>query len=307
MSEALATIYSRSDAFKRKLIDALRNPRLAVEQMVGDANDRARSLNEMTSAAAQEGVNFGPASQALGQKLADSYNPMGITVWHGSPHGPFAKFDASKIGSGEGAQVYGRGHYTAESKDVAQEYANKLSGTGKGNLYKIDLPDEHVANMVDWDKKFPEQAPAVQDKIKAALELRKRQTGGYGLFDPLEQTSMADLLGSVGEERLAQSGIPGVRYFDQYSRVTPPVSMQQLQQRLVQAETDLPKLKSFGFKTANQEKLIESLRSQIDQYKSIYPDKTRNFVVFPGNEHMMKIEEVNGQPIIDALRKRKPE
>lgn len=79
MSDALATIYSRSDAFKRKLIDALRNPRLAAEQVVGDANDRARGLNEMTSAAASEGADYGPASKALAGKMAEGYNPVGMT------------------------------------------------------------------------------------------------------------------------------------------------------------------------------------------------------------------------------------
>lgn len=78
MSDALATIYSRSDAFKRKLIDALRNPRLAAEQIVGDANDRARVLNEMTSAAAQESIDYGPASQRLAAALANSYAPVGM-------------------------------------------------------------------------------------------------------------------------------------------------------------------------------------------------------------------------------------
>lgn len=79
MSDALATIFSRSDAFKRKLVDALRNPRLAAEQFVGDANDRARVLNEMTSAAAQEGAEFGPASRALAMKMAEAYGPTGMT------------------------------------------------------------------------------------------------------------------------------------------------------------------------------------------------------------------------------------
>lgn len=78
MSELLGSIYSRADAFKRKLIDALRNPGLAAEQMVGDANDRARTLNEMTGAAAQEGLKGGPASQALAMKMADAYGPTGM-------------------------------------------------------------------------------------------------------------------------------------------------------------------------------------------------------------------------------------
>ena len=49
-----------------------------------------------------------------------------IDVYHGSPH-RFEEFDASKIGTGEGAQAYGHGIYLAESPDVAREYQVRLS------------------------------------------------------------------------------------------------------------------------------------------------------------------------------------
>ena len=59
---------------------------------------------------------------------------LGITVWHGTPHkfaptakNPLGEFDLGKIGTGEGAQAYGHGVYVAEAKDVADEYAGKLS------------------------------------------------------------------------------------------------------------------------------------------------------------------------------------
>lgn len=52
--------------------------------------------------------------------------PAGIRAYHGSPH-DFDKFDMSKIGTGEGAQAYGRGLYFAEKEDVAQSYRNNLS------------------------------------------------------------------------------------------------------------------------------------------------------------------------------------
>src|SRR5215510_1270366 len=36
-------------------------------------------------------------------------------AYHGSPH-EFDRFDARKIGSGEGAQMFGHGHYFAENE-----------------------------------------------------------------------------------------------------------------------------------------------------------------------------------------------
>jgi hypothetical protein len=44
-----------------------------------------------------------------------------IRAYHGSPHS-FRRFDASKIGTGEGAQAYGHGLYFAGKEDVARTY-----------------------------------------------------------------------------------------------------------------------------------------------------------------------------------------
>ena len=52
--------------------------------------------------------------------------PTGMTVFHGSPY-KFSSFDPTKIGSGEGAQAFGYGHYVAQSPDVAKEYRTALS------------------------------------------------------------------------------------------------------------------------------------------------------------------------------------
>jgi hypothetical protein len=49
-----------------------------------------------------------------------------IDVYHGSPH-RFEEFDASKIGTGEGAQAYGHGIYLAESPKVAEGYKKTVT------------------------------------------------------------------------------------------------------------------------------------------------------------------------------------
>ena len=121
----LADIYSAIDTAKRKASDFVQNPMTSLAQMAGNANDRARVLNEMTRAAAEEQDLYGPASKALGQKLAEAYNPIGMTVYHGSPH-IFERFDLGKIGTGEGAQAYGRGMYMAQNKGVASNYSTML-------------------------------------------------------------------------------------------------------------------------------------------------------------------------------------
>ena len=75
---------------------------------------------------------------------------------------PMGKFDISKIGTGEGAQVYGRGLYFAEQEDVARMYKDQLSGgassAGKAKLdrYKGDVDsaiDDTLSNLKRLDER----------------------------------------------------------------------------------------------------------------------------------------------------------
>jgi hypothetical protein len=59
-----------------------------------------------------------------------------IDVYHGTPHrfpgteaNPLGEFDASKIGTGEGAQAFGHGIYLAESPKVAEGYKERLAAS----------------------------------------------------------------------------------------------------------------------------------------------------------------------------------
>lgn len=49
-----------------------------------------------------------------------------LTAYHGTPH-KVDKFSTEKIGSGEGAQVYGYGLYFSENPDVARDYDRRLN------------------------------------------------------------------------------------------------------------------------------------------------------------------------------------
>lgn len=269
-------------------------------------------------------VQGGRPAQLLQDMAQGTVSPM--TVWHGSPH-RFDRFDASKIGTGEGAQAYGHGIYTAEAKDVAKSYADELGelqmlhngrqvgvfdkdpaanaahqiratngdiqkairraqmlytggwrdsvvgeiqrlGPGEiseqliGNLYKVDLPDEHVARMLDWDRPFSQQAPEVKKALQDAgvvgkddwlisgmrgREIYNRASFGAPVKLPLNQAD--DQI--FAAERLRTAGIPGIRYLD------------------------------GGSRGAGQ--------------------GTSNFVVFPGNENILTILERNGQPV-NAMR-----
>lgn len=127
----LADIYSAIGSLRRRGSDFVQNPMLASQQMLGNANDQARGLNQLTAESAQEGLSYGPKTQELANQVSEAYNPIGMTAWHGSPH-IFEKFDLSKIGSGVGQQAYGKGLYLAESPSFANEFKTNLSGFSSG-------------------------------------------------------------------------------------------------------------------------------------------------------------------------------
>lgn len=296
----LPAVYSAGNKLKRQVGGLLSDPVGTVQQQIGLLNDKAGAFNQLHSQATQEavsaartGAGIGPAQQKIAGTLADAYNPMGMVVWHGSPH-KFTKFDSSKIGTGEGAQAYGHGLYLAESPDVAKGYqasttkgfglpdgqdvqgvANIIALRGEdaarkayanlggrlddvisqakqaidngSSLYKVDLPDDAIAKMLDWDKPLSQQAPEVKDAINRV----GRSPEYYGLervADDMRMVEMQKLFQSRdGVEALRQHGIPGIRYLDGGSR-------------------------GAG-------------------------SGTSNFVVFPGNEGLLSILERNGQPI----------
>jgi len=89
-----------------------------------------------------------------------------------------------------------------------------------GTMYQVNIPDEHVAKMLDWDKPLSEQ-PKISDVLKKG---GAEYNTGYGFFDPSETgedvwREMRIQLGDKGaSEFLNKIGIPGIKYLDQGSR-----------------------------------------------------------------------------------------
>ena len=352
LSGVLPAVYSAGDKAKRLAKQLLSDPMGYAAQTAGAIQDEARQQEQLMGQAFTnpqrplQVTNPQALSQASNRMMTGlmGFAPAGITVWHGSPH-TFSKFDASKIGTGEGAQAYGHGLYFAESPAVAKQYqeglsdmdlfvqgrpfdtsnplhraaaavdeaarngrpieetiqrlqrsiadlrgrgkdwatelANEQEGTlksiisggvpkletaTKGHLYKVDLPDEAVAKMLDWDKPLSQQSKEVQGAIKKSQFFKDamtrfketkqwyddpRQKTGESLLKYI-RSGTGDVAGGssqygMAEDYLKAQGISGIRYLDQGSRGT--------------------------------------------------GQGTSNFVVFPGNEGLLSILERNGKPI----------
>ena len=124
----LADIYSAIGTARRKASDFVQNPMTSLQQMVGNANDRARALNEMTAAAAEEKELYGPASRALGQKLAEAYNPGGIFIGPGS-----AQFN--KVAAYKAEQML------REGKTADEIWEATGSFKGPDNMWRQEISD----------------------------------------------------------------------------------------------------------------------------------------------------------------------
>ena len=238
-------------------------------------------------AAAQVPGLLADATQAM--KGLDLAGLLGLTAYHGSPY-RFSKFDPTKIGSGEGAQVYGYGHYFAENPSVAGQYkmstavdkyetsagpfrssdlvealvansgqvqpqlqsaymakanevvrdlimgssANEIAkairdskyartyagladaveklspAKATGKMYTVDIPDEMIGRMLDWDKPIGQQSETIQ-RLAKQVGLEMDDLGG-------DLVARFNAKRPEGAMLLREQGIPGIRYYDQASR-----------------------------------------------------------------------------------------
>ena len=94
------------------------------------------------------------------RRLGDSGGPRFIRAYHGSPY-DFDRFDASKIGTGEGAQSYGHGLYLAGNEDVARGYRNAL----RWRDWDTANPAKRAAMWVESRGGRAEALAALQDAI----------------------------------------------------------------------------------------------------------------------------------------------
>lgn len=352
--------------------------------------------NEALEAAFAVAPMVGPAAKLAGKgaiatgrfvapkvgQLAEQYmvktgGILPLDVYHGTPHtlpptprNPLGEFDASKIGTGEGAQAYGHGIYTAENPNVAKEYQVKLSSTGSaknlanqygdvdkgiaeaqrrienykelianggggamdraksmlqisekslkdlldmkagsppntGSFYKIDLPDEKIAKMLDWDKPMSEQHPDIQAALmshpaiaqdvaeRAVIQQRMNERFPNKLANPVLgenditgrqiYETLAAHLGDrpAASKYLSEQGIPGIQYLDEGSRNL--------------ANTWIVKHPQGGENVFSSKASAEAYAKKYPEETLISPKVTRNFVTFPGEEKNMTILERNGQ------------
>ena len=118
-------------------------------------------------------------------------------------------------------------------QDTALRVADEIAEIPiNSNLYKVDIPDDQIAKMLDWDKPLKDQPQSVKDFVKQRKQLPNlkksykdfggaKMTGheihqwlksgsGVGLDNPKSY--------GVAENQLLGGGVPGIKYLDGGSR-----------------------------------------------------------------------------------------
>lgn len=132
--------------------------------------------------------------------------------------------------------------WVAKQEFVKSLDLKKFSGLDEniGNLYKVDIPDEYIPNMLDWDKPLLQQTPQVQEalaKLGIKSDAQKLNEFDDALLNALLNDSKAPLpkqpINPTGQDiyqtlilgnpqytsqRLSEVGIRGIRYLDEGSR-----------------------------------------------------------------------------------------
>lgn len=238
-----------------------------------------------------------------------------LTTYHGTPHrfpptpdNPLGAFDASKIGTGEGAQAFGHGIYLAETPEVAKFYTT-MGGNknAPGSLYTVDLPDQIIDQMLDWDKPLSAQPEAVRKALaKVAMPSKTVDTmSREELINTLQYvdpngtwTDEASLLEfgevpTLDELREAARNMEIDEYLALPMTQDPNITGQALYKQLtaragggkVAYSAEGQKLASELLRAAG----IPGIKYLDATSRGSTSKNTRNFVVFPGEEHRLTI------------------
>jgi hypothetical protein len=177
-----------------------------------------------------------------------------------------------------------------------------------GAVYQLQVPDEHIDKMLDWDRPLSEQpeAKAIVDKILAPVDKGGRMIHAEGP-KPVSEVSgkwtgseayhvLADYFRDrpspqggqyrqlfnkpAASDALEQAGIPGIKYLDQFSR---NVDVPKLKADLADAERSYADWKRIAPRNLTQQQaaMFQGWEDNIAKLKEkIARPQTRNFVVF---------------------------
>lgn len=176
---------------------------------------------------------------------------------------------------------------TPEARAMTQQAIDliKQGDANQGYLYKVDLPDEAIARMLDWDKPLNQQAPEVQAALTPeALGLQYQQLpNGNHAFVNAQGTRVGNMQKGGTSDSFRTNWLDSVAN----SRLSGREVYQSINDGMFGADKAAAALRQAG---------IPGIR-YLDGGSRGAGSGTSNYVVFPGNESLLTILERNNQPL----------
>lgn len=259
----------------------------------------------------------GLPAQLLGDMNRGTVSPL--DVYHGSPHklpptaiNPLGEFDASKIGTGAGAQARGYGIYTSESPEFADYFAMKrktpdVEGIASQNGLQLSR-DAQVELMRQSTRDVmgkPTKGDNYIDPVAAARKLQNasieaRQMPAEQLQNTIrefQEQNRAYLYKADLPDKMISKMLDYDKHLSEQSSEVKKILLPYQKQIGTSFGTGQQILKEIGFQRRMQG-LDDSPAAVAQQLKDmgipgvVYKElDTRNFVTFPGEEKSMKILE----------------
>ena len=164
-----------------------------VSPVIGLLGDRPVTAADQASALriASAASQFGPADVGA------------IKAFHGSP-ADFNAFSDKYIGTGEGAQAFGRGHYSAGAESTGQYYKDVLTREkGLSTVWK-----DRAGNTLDFADLA--QGPPTDPTAAAANWMKQRSGPDAGItpaLDDVLKTKPEDFVGGAAERQATIDGL----------------------------------------------------------------------------------------------------
>jgi len=176
----LPYIYSRADALKRTLGDVVSNPMASTEQVVNNANDQARTFNQLNALGSQammarsKGLQPSPEQLAAEQKslgmYVDAYNPVGMLV---------------------GKSAKGMQELINQADLLAKQGIPDYKITEITGLERVPMGQ---GRMPEWGKQISDVGVVIKQDILQRLETPLQKNINYGRQTPVENITVGDLL-----------------------------------------------------------------------------------------------------------------
>ncbi len=172
--------------------------------------------------AKQKGFDFKAEEEALGIELPTNARSHFMILSQQMPDNPaLDPLQAAELILSKNPEA--RNIPKEKLANLFEKYQEKT----QGNLYQVDIPDQQVAKMLDWNKPLSQQSPEVLDILKKLPAIQEDLRAGKTLDDLKGGNAYQAIAASfnvrqneaykLASEFLNAQGIPGLRYDDYYA------------------------------------------------------------------------------------------